>query len=63
MRAAMHPFDRIRTGKGFHRLRIAINPDRAQGRRLALHQRPATEVALDIDAQRPDILPIFTHPN
>ena len=41
MGTAMHQLDRVVTGKGLERLRIAVDADRAHARWLALHQRTA----------------------
>ena len=48
----MHQLDRVVTGKGLERLRIAVDADRAHARWLALHQRTAPQVALDVNAVR-----------
>ena len=52
MGTAMHQLDRVVTGKGLERLRIAVDADRAHARWLALHQRTAPQVALDVNAVR-----------
>ena len=52
MGTAMHQLDRVVTGKGLKRLRIAVDADRAHARWLALHQRTAPQVALDVNAVR-----------
>ena len=52
MGTAMHQLDRVVTGKGLERLRIAVDADRAHARWLALHQRTAPQAALDVNAVR-----------
>ena len=52
MGTAMHQLDRVVHRQGLERLRIAVDGDRAHARWLALHQRTAPQVALDVNAVR-----------
>ena len=52
MRTAMHPLHRIGALEGLQRPFIALDADVAQRGRLALHDRPAAEVTLDIGIVR-----------
>lgn len=52
VRAPQHPLHRIVALELLQRALIEIDPDVAQRRRLALHDRPAAEVALDIGVVR-----------
>ena len=52
MGAAMHPFDRVVTAEGRQCPFVEIDADIAHRRRLAFHDRPAAEMALDIGRVR-----------
>ena len=52
MRTTVHQLHRIRTLERRQRPPINVNPDVAQRRRLALHNRPAAQVCLDVHTVR-----------
>ena len=52
VRAAVHQLHRVGAAEPLQRTLIPIDPDITQRRRLALHDRPAAEVSLDIGVMR-----------
>ena len=59
VRTSADQLDRVITGEVRKRPPVEIDPDIAQRRRLALHDRAATKMGFDIGAQSSDTMPVY----